>query len=271
MASTVQGPAQVIAFPVVVGGIGPTGPTGPLPGPTGSTGPTGYTGPLGTGPTGPTGPSGADSTVTGPTGYTGPTGTTGKTGPTGPTGSAASVTAANIFAAISGQSNSDWYRTSGNTGWYNSTYAVGVYSVGTGLVQTYNSSSFQVNGTLYATGNVTAYYSDERLKTKIANIENALAKVRTLTGFLYVNNELAKSVGYTSDKVQVALSAQAVQKIQPEIVTRAPFDNGRKEDGIEYSISGKEYLTIDYSRMVPLLVEAIKDLADELDEIKRRI
>ena len=86
MASTVQGPAQVIAFPVVVGGIGPTGPTGPLPGPTGSTGPTGYTGPPGTGPTG---PSGANSTVTGPVGPVGAQGITGPpgnsvTGPAGP-------------------------------------------------------------------------------------------------------------------------------------------------------------------------------------------
>jgi hypothetical protein len=71
------------------------------------------------------------------------------------TGNAATVTTltpAQIISAINGQSNSDWYRTSGSTGWYNSTYATGIYSTGAGLVQTYNGSSFQANGNVTATG-----------------------------------------------------------------------------------------------------------------------
>lgn len=85
MAAKVQGPAQVVAFPVVVGGLGPTGPLGGPTGSQGSTGPTGWTGPLGTGPTGSVG---ANSTVTGPTGPASAAGATGPPGNVGPQGAA---------------------------------------------------------------------------------------------------------------------------------------------------------------------------------------
>lgn len=85
MTVTVNGPAPVMARPVVV----VSGPTGPSGGPTGTTGPTGATGKTGsTGQRGATGPSGNASTVTGPTGRLGSTGATGPQGSslTGPTG-----------------------------------------------------------------------------------------------------------------------------------------------------------------------------------------
>lgn len=135
-------------------------------------------------------------------------------------------------------------------------------------VRTYNSKSIYTDGQIAAAGNVTAYYSDERLKTKIAGIENALDKVDQLSGFLYVENELAKSFGYNNPKPQVALSAQAVKRVQPEAVSLAPFDMEAKDDGTIVSKSGEEYLTVDYARLVPLLVEAIKELRAEVKTIK---
>ena len=119
-------------------------------------------------------------------------------------------------------------------------------------------------GQLLATNSITAYYSDERLKTKIAVIENALDKVDQLTGFLYVENDLANSLGFNNPDVQVALSAQAVKSVQPEAVSLAPFD--RDENG--NSKSGQEYLTVNYERLVPLLVEAVKELRKELNQLK---
>lgn len=91
MAVVVQGPAPVMARPVVVAG-GPTGPSGGPTGPTGNTGATGSTG-----ATGAQGLTGATGSVTGPTGATGARGATGFTGPqgntlTGPTGQAGSFT-----------------------------------------------------------------------------------------------------------------------------------------------------------------------------------
>jgi hypothetical protein len=132
------------------------------------------------------------------------------------------------------------------------------------------------NGNILATGNITAYYSDERLKDIISIIPNALDKVMSLRGFYYTNNELAKGFGYTDERVQLGVSAQEVEAVLPEVVTLAPFDicgdndpiNG---DGKIYSKSGENYKTVDYSRLTPLLIEAMKELKGELDLARAEI
>lgn len=185
--------------------------------------------------------------------------------------SSGALTAAAVFAAINGQSNGDWYRTSGATGWYNSTYATGIYSTGAGLVQTYNGASFQVNGTLYATGDVAAFYSDMRLKDKTGNITGALAKVNALSGFYYKTNALGKSFGFTDERIQIGVSAQEVEAVVPEAVCAAPFDISRDEGTAGTSISGEDYKTVKYERLVPLLIEAIKELTATNAELVARI
>ena len=117
------------------------------------------------------------------------------------------------------------------------------------------SASLVLGGTLYATGNVTAYYSDDRLKTRLGNIENALDKVSSLTGFYYEANEIAQALGYKVRR-EIGVSAQDVQKILPEIVAPAPIDN--------------QYLTIDYERIVPLLIEAIKELNVKVKQLENK-
>jgi len=124
-----------------------------------------------------------------------------------------------------------------------------------------------VTGGITATTTVVAYYSDERLKTKISKIDNALDKIDELAGFLYVENDLARSLGFNNTERQVALSAQAVKRVQPEAVSLAPFD--RDKDG--NSKSGENYLTVNYERLVPLLVEGIKELRQELNSIKLQL
>jgi hypothetical protein len=111
-------------------------------------------------------------------------------------------------------------------------------------------------GEIRATNNITAYYSDDRLKTKLGTIENALDKVKNLTGFYYKANDVAQALGYTVQK-EVGLSAQTMMNVMPEIVTTAPIDD--------------KYLTIWYEKTVPLLVEAIKELANEVEEIKKKL
>ena len=110
-----------------------------------------------------------------------------------------------------------------------------------------------VSGEIRATNNITAYYSDDRLKNKLGYIENALDKVMTLSGFYYEANETAQALGYEV-KREVGVSAQEVQRIMPEIVAPAPID--------------EKYLTVRYERLVPLLIEAIIELKKELDEVK---
>ena len=148
---------------------------------------------------------------------------------------------------------------SGNNGGNYSYNIRGLASAGaTGV----NLTAFNVNattsafaGSITSTGNITAYYSDERLKNKLGNIENALAKVNALSGFYYEANQTAQDLGYKPVR-EVGVSAQEVQAILPEIVAPAPIDN--------------QYLTVHYERLVPLLIEAIKELSREIEELKKK-
>ena len=119
-----------------------------------------------------------------------------------------------------------------------------------------NTAASGTAGQIRATGDIVAHYSDDRLKTKLGNIEDALAKVRTLSGFYYEASETAQALGYEV-KREVGVSAQQVQAVQPEVVAPAPIDD--------------KYLTVKYERLVPLLIEAIKELDGELQSIKQQL
>lgn len=109
-------------------------------------------------------------------------------------------------------------------------------------------------GEIRATNNITAYYSDARLKDFLTTIDNPLKRVLRLNGYFFKENSVAKSLGYDNDRVQVGVSAQEVQEVLPEAVTDAPIGQG--------------YLTVWYEKLVPLLIEAIKEQQAEMDEIK---
>ena len=124
------------------------------------------------------------------------------------------------------------------------------------------------------TSEVTAYYSDIRLKTRVGTIDNAIEKVKAIETFKYVNNELANSFGFTDTDVHVGVSAQSVEAVLPEIVRHAPFDM-KSQDGDTISASGEWYKTVQYDKLVPLLIEAIKEQQiiieqhrAELDELR---
>lgn len=125
-------------------------------------------------------------------------------------------------------------------------------------------------GEIRATNNVTAYYSDARLKDFKGTINNALDKVNSLNGYYFTANEAAVEFGY-NQKMQVGVSAQEVEAVLPEIVTAAPFDIGQDAEGNEYSISGLDYKTVYYDKLVPLLIEAIKELKTEVETLKTEI
>ena len=127
-----------------------------------------------------------------------------------------------------------------------------------------NTAPSGVAGEIRATANITAGYSDLRLKTDIQPIVSALDKIEQLSGFLYTQNQLAEQFGYNDYSRQVGVSAQAVQEVQPEAVRPAPFDT----DSEGRSISGDNYLTVAYERLVPLLIEGIKELRAEVNRLK---
>ena len=122
-------------------------------------------------------------------------------------------------------------------------------------------------GAIYATGAITAFYSDARLKTVSGKIEDALDKVSKLSGVYYTNNDTAKSFGYTSDEVQVGVLAQEIEAVLPQVVKAAPFD--LDENG--NSKSGQNYKTVQYEKLVPLLIEAINELRAEVTALKGTI
>ncbi len=168
---------------------------------------------------------------------------------------------------------SNWFRSSGNSGWYNGSYAGGIYMTDTTWVRTYNSKALYVANQIAATGDVTAYYSDERLKTKIETIDNAVNKVMSLEGFIYEENELAEELGYTNKgKRQAGVSAQQVEKVLPEAVTLAAVDMETDEfSGEITSKSGENYLTVKYEKIVPLLIEAIKEQQQQINKLKEQL
>jgi hypothetical protein len=120
---------------------------------------------------------------------------------------------------------------------------------------------WRVDGDMRATGDVIAYYSDMRLKDKVGDIESALDKVGKLNGFYYRNNKEANLIGYEGNDLQVGLSAQDVESVLPEIVHPAPLAQAL----------GYDYKTINYDRVVPLLVNAINEQKEIVDEQKEEI
>ena len=93
-----------------------------------------------------------------------------------------------------------------------------------------------------APGNITAY-SDRRLKSNIRNLENSLDKVLNMQGVAFDD---------FNGRANIGLIAQDVMNILPEVV-----------------IKGDEYYTLSYANIVAILIEAIKELKKEIDELKK--
>jgi hypothetical protein len=119
--------------------------------------------------------------------------------------------------------------------------------------------TLHVAGDIKATSDVTAYYSDPRLKDFHGTIPDALDKVNSLSGYYFTENARAKELGYTNDSMQVGVNAQEVEEVLPEVVALAAIDDP------------ENYKTVKYDKMVPLLIEAIKELSDKVDAQQQEI
>jgi hypothetical protein len=109
---------------------------------------------------------------------------------------------------------------------------------------TYGSNKMTVTsaGALTMLGDVTAF-SDERLKTNIRTIDNALDKVSAMRG-VYFDKDGRSSTG---------VIAQEIEKVLPEVV----------HDG--------EYKSVAYGNIVGVLIEAIKELQAKVDKLEKRV
>jgi len=125
-----------------------------------------------------------------------------------------------------------------------------------------------VSGGIVATGEISAYFSDQRLKSNITAITNAVDKVMAINGVYYNANDLAVEIAGEDKTIQrVGLLAQEVEAVLPHVVKAAPFDIG--DHGI--SKSGENYKTLQYERIVPLLVEAIKEQQQQIYKLTKRV
>jgi hypothetical protein len=108
-----------------------------------------------------------------------------------------------------------------------------------------------IGGELKVGGDITAFYSsDERLKDNITPIDDPLAKVISISGNTYDWNEKSGKEGH-----DVGVIAQEVEKVLPEAVTER--DNG--------------YLAVDYHKIIPLLIESIKDLSAKVESLEQKL
>ena len=113
------------------------------------------------------------------------------------------------------------------------------------------SDNTAITGELTVTGDITAFYtSDQRLKDNITPIDDPLAKVLSISGNTYTWNETSGKEGN-----DVGVIAQEVLEVLPEAVTTR--DNG--------------YMAVRYEKLVPLLIEAIKDLKGEVTELRAEL
>ena len=95
--------------------------------------------------------------------------------------------------------------------------------------------------------------SDARLKDISGRIQNSLAILQGAQGVRYQWNELAKSIGLEDDSSHIGVIAQEIQKVLPEVV---------------HDIDG--YLRVSYDRLVPVLIEAIKELDARLTALESK-
>ena len=108
-----------------------------------------------------------------------------------------------------------------------------------------------ITGILSVSDDITAFWSsDERLKDNITPIDNPLTKVISISGNTFDWNDKSNKSGN-----DVGLIAQEIEKVLPEaVITR---DSG--------------YLAVDYHKIVPLLVEAIKELSGKVEALEQKL
>ena len=120
---------------------------------------------------------------------------------------------------------------------------------------TYDSTTLHVTGDISATGDLIGFAtSDSRLKTNLQQIDNALDKVTQLSGYTFDWTAEAKLMSPNKSSREAGVIAQQVAAVLPEVVTT-------RENG---------FMAVNYDKLVPLLIEAIKELNTKLDKYEAK-
>ena len=117
-----------------------------------------------------------------------------------------------------------------------------------------NISNSATDGRIDASNDIVAYStSDIRLKDNIKKIDKALDKVNSIQGIEF--DWVEKEEVHGNSGHDIGVIAQEIEKVLPDVVTTR--DNG--------------YKAVKYEKIVPLLIEAIKDLSKQVEDLKRLI
>jgi hypothetical protein len=156
-----------------------------------------------------------------------------------------------ISASLSGNAST---ATTASTLVTNAGYQVG--SLGVGIAATSAN-----DGNIRATGNVTAYASSDRnLKENIVVINNALGKLKSISGVMfdwtdsYIESQGGED-GYFVRRHDTGVIAQDVEQVLPEVVAT-------RKDG---------YKAVQYEKLAGIIIQAINELADQVEELKKKI
>ena len=141
------------------------------------------------------------------------------------------------------------------------TAGTGISVSGTAVTNTLSTSggsiggAIAVTGAITATGEVTAYYSDLRLKTNIVPIADALEKVEAINGVTFDPNDAALALGI-DDRHQMGVIAQEIEAVAPELVCDSAFAG---------------YKTVRYDKLTALLIEAVKELSAKVKTLEAQV
>ena len=130
-----------------------------------------------------------------------------------------------------------------------------ITSTGTLSLSGSYTGTWAVSGGITATGEVTAYFSDLRLKTNIVPIADALSKVEAINGVTFDPNEAALALGIDA-RHQMGVIAQEVEAVAPELVCDSAFAG---------------YKTVRYDKLTALLIEAVKELSAKVTTLEAQL
>ncbi len=155
--------------------------------------------------------------------------------------------------------NAPFISFSGLTGW-------GLYVAADGDCRMFLDAS---TGKIAATGTITQNASDVRLKTNIKVIDNPIEKIKKIRGvtFDWIDNITTEYDFHPDSMHETGVIAQEIQEVIPDAVATAPFNgNYTKKSGTD-----NNFLTVKNEKIIPLCIEAIKELSAQVELLKSKV
>lgn len=114
-------------------------------------------------------------------------------------------------------------------------------------------------GDMIASGNIGAY-SDPRLKDEVEPIGGALDIIEQLNGVRFTWNNKTRLIGKPGQR-DIGVLADQVEAVLPELVSLSVPDDDN---------DGERWRVVDYAKLTPVLIEAVKELSARVKELEAR-